>query len=175
MGDAVEGRGPEAPVIRDVIRPGDARVDEDFAEEDEIGSGQRARGESLDGVTGHNMGSDGAKLAGAAVEEVGRHRLGAREPSHLVADRSEPLGEVRGRADDSGHGEKARGLPQSLLEGVPAGGRYGRFPESWKAGRRGWRGSRRGVAHCGYDQYTRTEPGRTSGLIHSRGFIPLPA
>ncbi len=110
MGDSVEGRVPETPVVGDVVRPDDACVDERLAEPDEIGGGQGARGKGLEGVAGHHVGGDGAELAGATVEQMSRHRLGTREPPELVTDQPQPLREVRGRADDPGHGQKARSL-----------------------------------------------------------------
>jgi len=87
-----------------------------------IGGTERARGERLDGVLRHRVRDDGAKLACARVEEVGRGGVGSRQPGELVANEPEALGQVGGRADDARDPKEPGRLAQPGLERLPGSG-----------------------------------------------------
>ncbi|MDO8480016.1 MAG: hypothetical protein Q7W02_28235 [Candidatus Rokubacteria bacterium] len=70
----------------------------------------------------HAVRDDGAELAGARVEEVGRGGVGSRQPGELVADEPEALGQVGGRADDTRNPQEPGRLAQPGFERLPGPG-----------------------------------------------------
>ena len=150
VGNVSERRARESGVPGYVIGPDNLPPAEHLLQSGEVGRGERARGERLDGVLRHPVRDDGTQQTGARVEEVGRDGVGSCEPGQLVADEPESLGQVGSRADDARDTEKAGHLAQPGIERLPRPGWCRHLQRS----RRAWgcrvRGTRLFFAHRGY-------------------------